>query len=62
VAFYREYRNPGEFVQQAVSQLPGTEKVPPAVAKLPTLFAQEPLAQLSWRQNLTLCPQTRQTR
>jgi predicted nuclease of restriction endonuclease-like (RecB) superfamily len=47
LAFYREYPNPGEFVQQAVSQLPGTAKSPQLVAKiLPSEKVQPPVAQL----------------
>ena len=47
LAFYREYPNPGEFVQQAVSQLPGASRSPQRVAKtLPPAKVQPPVAQL----------------
>jgi predicted nuclease of restriction endonuclease-like (RecB) superfamily len=47
LAFYREYPNPGEFVQQAVSQLPGAAKSPQLVAKIrPSEKVQPPVAQL----------------
>ena len=54
MAFYRKYPNPGEFAQQAVSQLRGAEKAPPAVAKLSALFVQEPLAQILWYHHIAL--------
>lgn len=47
LAFYREYPNPGEFVQQAVAQMPLSGKLPQPVAKLaPSEKVQPPVAQL----------------
>lgn len=47
LAFFREYPNPGEFVQQAVSQLPGASKSPQRLAKIPPpAKVQPPVAQL----------------
>lgn len=47
LAFYREYPNPGEFVQQAVAQMPLSGKLPQPVAKLaPPEKVQPPVAQL----------------
>lgn len=47
LAFYREYPNPGEFVQQAVSQLPRPAKSPQPMAKIPEREkVQPPVAQL----------------
>lgn len=47
LAFYREYPNPGEFVQQAVAQMPLSGKLPQPVAELaPSEKVQPPVAQL----------------
>lgn len=46
LAFHREYPNPGEFVQQAVAQMPLSGKLPQPVAKLaPPEKVQPPVAQ-----------------
>lgn len=47
LAFYREYPNPGEFVQEAVAQMPGTNKSPqPAAKSTWPEKVQPPVAQL----------------
>lgn len=47
LAFYREYPNPGEFVQQAVAQLPSASKSPQRAPTTPSpAIVQPPVARL----------------